>query len=273
MTLLRPDMTEMRLPNLLIPGTQKGGTTTIHRILSAHPNVFMSGNKEPGLFHNRAVVTPEELAEYAAHFERAPRKARYVGEATAHYFWEKDPDSPWCGRGWRALSCTPLIRETLTEDLSVIVTLRHPVERAVSGYHHNFTRGRIEPGEGILEAGKRAKMGIVDLGFYRRHYEGWRAGLPGARFFLTTTDELRESAADVYARLIEWLGLPPVEVPEEVLGKRWNSKSNMRARTGTEAEFPEVTPDEMAALREIYAEEIAYWSETLPGARGWTARG
>lgn len=79
----------MKLPNLLIPGTQKGGTTTLHRMLSKHPSIFMSANKEPGLFHNRRNATEEDLRAYAKHFEQAPESVTYIGEATATIFGKR----------------------------------------------------------------------------------------------------------------------------------------------------------------------------------------
>lgn len=260
----------MRLPNLLVPGTQKGGTTTIHRILSAHPDVYMSGNKEPGLFHNRSEVTADELHSYAAHFSNAPIGSKYIGEATAHYFWEKNEDCKFSRRNWRAKSNVPLIKKTLDPKLSIILTLRHPVQRAISAYNHHATRGRIAPDETIMQAGERAELGIIDLGFYRRHYIGWRDGLPEARFFLTTTDELKNSTLNVYQRLMSWLVLPVVTIPEDTLNTRWNSSRRMRERAGVQQNTPAITADDKNRLSEIYLEEIRYWKGSLPGASEWT---
>lgn len=260
----------MKLPNLLIPGTQKGGTTTLHRMLSKHPSIFMSANKEPGLFHNRRNATEEDLRAYAKHFEQAPESVTYIGEATAHYFWEKSDKSVFSRRDWRSHTNTHLIREMLPSNLSVILTLRHPVDRAISGYNHHATRGRISGNETIMDAAKRPELGIVDLGFYTRHYAGWSKGLPDARFFLTTTDELNESTATVFEKLIKWLQLPYHQIPENVLNTRWNSAEIMKKNSGTKPNpTPDITNDHINELFEIYRDEILHWKKILPGAKNW----
>jgi len=43
-------MTHGPLPNFLLVGMSKAGTTTIHDLLARHPQVFMSRMKEPGYF-------------------------------------------------------------------------------------------------------------------------------------------------------------------------------------------------------------------------------
>ena len=40
----------MRLPNFLVIGAAKSGTTSLHEYLNEHPDVFMSPIKEPGFF-------------------------------------------------------------------------------------------------------------------------------------------------------------------------------------------------------------------------------
>lgn len=260
----------MRLPNLLIAGTQKGGTTTLHRMLSEHPKVFMSGNKEPGLFHNRKNASEDELLSYAKHFEKAPQDSVYIGESTAHYFWEKSDGSEYSRRDWRAYSNTPLIRKHLGSDIRVLLTLRHPVDRAISGYQHHATRGRIAEGETIIDAAKRPELGIVDLGFYTRHYEGWSKGLPEAKVFITTTDELKESARSVYESIINWLGLPSHTVRDEVLNTRWNSAEKMRKNLSSEDRAKvNVTSEQKQYLFDIYRDEILHWKSAIPGAKLW----
>ena len=56
-----------RLPDFLGLGTQKGGTTSLHQLLHAHPQVHIPAAKELHYFD----LQPEQPAHgYAQHFER-----------------------------------------------------------------------------------------------------------------------------------------------------------------------------------------------------------
>ena len=44
------------LPNLIIPGAAKAGTTTIHNFLAQHPRIFLPRAKEPHFFCLYAIV-------------------------------------------------------------------------------------------------------------------------------------------------------------------------------------------------------------------------
>ena len=45
----------MSLPNLLIIGAAKSGTTSLHEYLKEHPDIFMSGHKEPHFLINNEI--------------------------------------------------------------------------------------------------------------------------------------------------------------------------------------------------------------------------
>ena len=45
----------MALPNLLIVGAAKSGTTSLHNYLNQHPDVFMCSPKEPHFLINKEI--------------------------------------------------------------------------------------------------------------------------------------------------------------------------------------------------------------------------
>ena len=71
----------MTLPNFLIIGAMKAGTTSLYQYLGSHPQVFMAQPKELHFFSYRA---GEDTAWYAEHFAGAGA-AIAVGEASASY--------------------------------------------------------------------------------------------------------------------------------------------------------------------------------------------
>src|SRR5262245_9799954 len=78
----------MRLPNFLIIGAAKGGTTSLHYYLRQHPEVFLPRQKEINFYWPEARALgrqiPDTIEEYACYFEGAGT-ARAVGEISPQY--------------------------------------------------------------------------------------------------------------------------------------------------------------------------------------------
>ena len=111
-------MAKRTLPNFIIPGAQKGGTTFLYNVLKQHPEVSLSTVKEVHFFDIEEHFA-RGLDYYATFFDnREGRPA--VGEATPNYLMFPHV----AGR----------IREALGPDLKLIFILRHPVERAFSQF-------------------------------------------------------------------------------------------------------------------------------------------
>jgi hypothetical protein len=128
------------LPDFLIIGAPKSGTTSLYSYLRSHPQVFMSRIKEPRYFafadrkpqfrgaggarFNRNVIW--RLDEYRRLFA-GRGAARAAGEASATYLWA--PAAPVAIRG-------------LIPEARLIAILRNPADRAYSHYCHNRRLGR-----------------------------------------------------------------------------------------------------------------------------------
>ena len=113
------------LPNFLIIGAQKAGTTWLAKCLGEHPDVFIPEIKEIYYFDR---YYDKGLDWYEAYFEPwSGEKA--IGEGTVGYI--RSTTSP--GR----------IYATLGPDVKLIASLRHPVERAYSAYRMHLSRGEI----------------------------------------------------------------------------------------------------------------------------------
>lgn len=131
----------MTMPNFLVIGARKAGTTSLYHYLDQHPKVYMSPVKEPNFFAiegkkadyrgpdaatrvNRwSVADPEE---YEALFSGAGQ-SKAVGEASPAYL------------------CNPEAPERIKRhvpDARLIAVLRDPAERAYSAYMHQVRDGR-----------------------------------------------------------------------------------------------------------------------------------
>lgn len=118
-----------RLPNLVIAGVAKAGTTSLFRYLSQHPGVCASRNKELRYFtalrHGEPLASIESYAQHFCHCV----DQRYRMEATPGYFG-----------GGRPLAAALL--DTL-DDPRVIISFREPGQRCWSWYRFVRSRARI----------------------------------------------------------------------------------------------------------------------------------
>jgi hypothetical protein len=116
------------LPNFLVIGAQKSGTTSLFHYICQHPQVFENNYKEIHFFDLHY-----QLGEnwYRAHFPLAGRflPNRCIGEATPYYLCHPH---------------APSRIATLLPRVQLIVILRNPVERAISHYFHEKKKGREE---------------------------------------------------------------------------------------------------------------------------------
>jgi len=163
----------IRLPNFLIVGAAKCGTTSIAGYLAQHPEVYLSPVKEPKFFTAQFVQFPlrgpgdsfvenftaKTFDEYQRLF-RPVCGEKAVGEASADYlyFYAK---------------VIPLIKKYLGE-VKIIIVLRNPVDRAFSAYKNLLRDARETLSfEAALqqEADRRGNgyeylWRYLDLGFY-----------------------------------------------------------------------------------------------------------
>ncbi|GAA3567306.1 sulfotransferase [Nonomuraea rosea] len=139
----------MSLPDFLIVGVPKSGTTALHAALQLHPDLFMSPVKEPKHFltdgpppttggPGDAETYREHIwrrPDYEALFAAAPAGA-LTGEATPFYLYDLDAQR-------RIRAAVP--------DARLIVILRDPVERAHSNWTHLWSAG-LEPLDDVVRA-------------------------------------------------------------------------------------------------------------------------
>ena len=117
----------MALPNFFCVGTQKAGTTTLYKILSQHPDIFLPPTKEAWFFHRDGKFA-KGLVWYEATYFATCRNQHAVGEITPEYmYFETVPQR---------------IYESLGPDVKLIFCLRNPVDRAYSHYLMTARRGR-----------------------------------------------------------------------------------------------------------------------------------
>jgi len=106
------------LPNFIIIGAQKCGTTSLHHYLDQHDEIVMSKVKELNFF-NEELNWSKGLKWYEAHFQG---EGKMRGEASPHY--TNYPMSPGVAKRMKEI----------VPDAKIIYLVRDPVERLISAY-------------------------------------------------------------------------------------------------------------------------------------------
>lgn len=200
-----------RLPNVLLIGAQKAGTTALHQLLSGHPDVFASADKEPHFFsHNHG--RPRHLDDYRAHF-RAAGSARVVMESSTTY--TMFPGS---------LDTATRIRETLG-DIRLIYLLRDPIDRMRAAYVQALSAG-VETrsiGDALLQDTRYLYPSLyaLQLGRYLQHF-------PAERILCLRQEDLRAQPQATLDRVLAFLDLDPGWHPPD-LGRAHNVSAGKRA--------------------------------------------
>ena len=201
------------LPDFLVLGAQKAGTTALYEYLRRHPQITGPSWKEVSFF-DRHWARGERW--YRGNFPNLARtREKLVGEASPSYVFH--PLAPQ-----RAQEVVPEAR--------LIVLVRNPIDRALSQYNHEVALGR-EPlsFEEALDAEEERLRGEDERmaadpryfsrewwshtykarGRYAEQLERWLAVFPREQLLVLPSDDLGSNPARAHAQVLEFLGASP----------------------------------------------------------------
>jgi hypothetical protein len=203
-----------RLPDHLVIGAAKAGTTSLSRWLEAHPDVFVPPQKELHFFDRES--NWERGVDWYAEFFADSAGVPTAGEATPAYLFA--PAAPQ-----RIASVCP--------DVRLIAVLRHPVDRAYSHYWHAHQWGG-EPRsfEDAVDALLRGDPGVrpyLARGYYLEQLRRYEALFPAERMLVLQFDDLATQPEATFARVCAFLGIHAA-TPANV-GRVYNAHSKHRS--------------------------------------------
>lgn len=226
----------MTLPNFLLIGAAKAGTSSVFSYLGQHPDVFISPAKEPNYFAlagqrvgyagpgdsiiNQASITTFDA--YQALFGAA-RSETAIGEASTLYLY--------------APTAAPAIRRD-RPDMRLIAILRDPTERAYSSYLHMRRDGR-EPHDSFEAALEEEEVRVRGnwehlwhysrLGFYHAQLQRYYELFPPERIAVWLYDDLEAEPWRVLREVFTFLGVDPSFEPD--MSVRHKVAGTPRSRT------------------------------------------
>lgn len=189
----------MTLPNFLIIGSQKSGTTSLHDILSTHPQINMSDIKEINFFTN-AQKYKKGLNYYSSFFQKPSEIQIVTGESSPGYI------------------CTPGVAEKIQKDLGlikIVIILRDPIKRAFSQYWDN--RRHLSESLTIDEAIDRylndryvpGARGYFSRGVYINYIEKYDLLFGRKKIYVLILEELINRPKEKLNNLYKFLDIDP----------------------------------------------------------------
>jgi len=202
------------LPDFVIVGAQKAGTTSLFNYLVQHPQVFNTKFKEIHFFNRRL---GEPISNYKHYFPTTLSKfinrGNLAGEASPDYLYF--PEVAYS------------IKETMPLT-KIIILLREPVSRAFSHYNHNrrMKREGLSFADAIKYEGIRIQENYFDLKTSNKslqqdyaHYSYKRKGVyynqvkpyldlfPREQLLIQQSEKLFRQPQEVFASTLQFLGL------------------------------------------------------------------
>lgn len=261
------------LPDFLVIGTKRGGTTSLFNYLLMHPGVLglfpqARGRKSTDYFFKNLHLGEEW---YRSHFHTEAQLGRIAdrlgyrpvcGEASPYYLW----DPRVAGR-----------IAALVPGVKAITLLRDPVERAWSHYQERTQNG-VEPLSfpDALAAEENRTAAVAERmrrdagyhsdafdwyayrerGVYLPQLENWLASFPREQLLVLRSEDMYADVQSVFDEVCDFLGLPRADLPTK---KTFNASAR--------APMPEAIRAELSAYYRRHNEELeAYLGRPL----GWS---
>jgi hypothetical protein len=176
------------LPNAIIIGAMKGGTTSLHYYLSLHPEIQMSAQKELNFFCDR-YNWHRGLNWYESHFTG---KAKIFGESSPNY--TNYPNCPEVAPRMHAI----------VPDAKLIYIVRDPIDRMVSQYVQKYSN-RLDnrPIEEALS--DSTSKSYLDRSLYYMQLEQYLPYYSSSQILVVTAEDLRDRRRATLHRVFAFL--------------------------------------------------------------------
>lgn len=189
----------LTLPNTIGVGFGRSATTYVSHVLSEHPEVCFSSQKETAFFNRHY---GQGLRAYSQYFEHCRgRRAKILAEWSPGYILDEDN--------------LRRIRDSLSDGVKLLVIYRNPVAALESALRHRLARGQIDGGRRVRE--------LVESNWYlveHRHYDVHLARLfdifPEQQVLVMRFEDMGHDQPGFFRALYKFLGIQYVPVHELV---------------------------------------------------------
>lgn len=206
---------ELALPNLIVIGAQKCGTSVLHYYLSLHPEVSMSNPKELNFFIAERNFE-RGIEWYSRHFDPS---ARCRGEASPNY----TAYPQHLGVPERMAAALP--------DARIVFIVRDPIERIGAHWIHNYAKRR-EKGD-LRTTLLHPNTSYVTRSKYHMQLARYLEHFDAEQILVLDQRELRDERMPTLRRLFEFAGVDPgFEHPKFEQERHSTSRKKRATRLG-----------------------------------------
>ncbi|HLC76285.1 MAG TPA: sulfotransferase [Candidatus Peribacterales bacterium] len=226
----------MPLPNFLIIGATKAGTTSIHHYLGQHPDIFVCKRKETNFFAQDSATcflgdSIRTQEQYEQEFAEV-KNEKAIGETSPAYL---------------AVPAAPTNIHALIPHAKLIAILRNPTERAYSHFLMRRRQGRefrASFEQCIDEEDIDPERSYKHRGFYGEQLERYYKIFPKEQILVLLYEDFVDNPNNVLRTIFTFLGVDPTFEPD--ISERYN--------TNTAAE--PLPPERKKKLIALYQEDI-----------------
>lgn len=208
----------MPLPTFLVVGAIKAGTTALYQYMIQHPEIYLSPERKEsrfltGLSHktNPEILSQISVIESYNEYEQLFSKAKagqQVGEIDPWYLYLYD-------------AAIPRIKQYLSPDVKIIISLRSPAERALSNYYQGYRQGLIKrPFDELtsmlpsLDKFDWYERMVFQAGSYSQQVAAYLAAFPRKQVFIFLYEDFQANPQQIYQNICEFIGVDATFQPD-----------------------------------------------------------
>ena len=218
----------MTMPNFLIIGAMKSGTTALYYYLEQHPEIYMSPVKEPNFFSSQEPANVADTVTHIGTYQHLFRGAsgeKAIGEASHSYLYEPGAAAE--------------IRRYIPE-AKLIAILRNPIERAYSHFLH-MVRSGTEPLNDFAQALQEEVAGIhkertgqdyIGRGLYYDQLERYFGTFPREQIRVYLYEDLSDAPIRTVQDAFRFLEVDDSFVPDVSLRRNVSGNPKYKALDG-----------------------------------------
>jgi hypothetical protein len=203
------------LPDFVIIGAMKGGTTSLYHYLASHPDIVPSTTKETDFFLTNDDFN-KGLDWYESLFEK---NGKLAFEASPNYTKR------------HLFPGVPARMHSVLPEAKLIYVLRDPVARVLSHYVHNYSHGRES--RSFTEAIKDPDSNYIQTSRYYFQIQAFLEHYSDKQILFVESEKLHKDTQSVVYDVLKFLELSP-EFKASILEKKFHVSSKKKRRSALE---------------------------------------
>jgi len=224
------------LPNFILIGTVRSGSTSLYYNICEHPSVLPAAYDEIGFFDSNfhlGLKWYQSMFPKKSTIEKIKNETKFAitGEDTPFYFWKEE---------------VPKRIQNIIPKCKLITILRNPIDRAYSNYHlgKRSKRECLSFEDAIHQEMQRIEKGVkrehfdhnssyLTKGLYSLQLKNWYDVFPKEKILVISTEELARNPFETMTKTYNFLELPKYKLmnPQQ---RKLEKYENMSVNTRNE---------------------------------------